>query len=173
MPYSDPEQRRAYGREWMKRNADKAREAMRRWRQQHPDEHRAENRAYYARDPKKRQRQIDASPNRQAVRIAMQHRRRDRAAATGLAFSYKEWLALKEQHKGRCAYCGLVAPLQVDHRTPLARGGTNSIENILPACATCNQRKHTLTESEFRARLAAERKQQPPYNRPFGWVAQR
>ena len=30
MPYSDPERRRAYGREWMRRNAEKAREAMRR-----------------------------------------------------------------------------------------------------------------------------------------------
>jgi 5-methylcytosine-specific restriction endonuclease McrA len=136
---------------------------MRRWRQQHPDEHRAENRAYYARDPIKRQRQIDASPNRNAVRVAMQHRRRDRAAATGLGFTYKEWLALKEQHEGRCAYCGVAASLQVDHRTPLARGGTNSIKNILPACASCNQRKHTLTEAEFRARLAAENDQPSRY----------
>jgi 5-methylcytosine-specific restriction endonuclease McrA len=40
---------------------------------------------------------------------------------------------------------------------PLARGGTNWIENILPACRVCNARKHLLTEDEFRARLAAER----------------
>jgi hypothetical protein len=30
MPYRDLERRREYGREWMKRNPDKAREAMRR-----------------------------------------------------------------------------------------------------------------------------------------------
>ncbi|HEX9494573.1 MAG TPA: HNH endonuclease signature motif containing protein [Candidatus Limnocylindria bacterium] len=163
MPYSDPEKRRAYGRAWMQRNPDKAREAMRRWRQQHPDAHRAELRAYYARDPQRRQRQIDASPNRKAVRIAMKHRRRERGAAGGASFTYKEWLALLAQHQ-RCAYCGAAGPLQVDHRTPLARGGTNEIANILPACGACNQRKHTMTEAEFRARLAAERGQQPPYN---------
>jgi 5-methylcytosine-specific restriction endonuclease McrA len=148
----------------MKRNADKPREAMRRWRQQHPDEHRAELRAYYARDPERRQRQIDASPNRRAVRIAMEHRRRERGAAGGTPFTYREWLALVEKHGGRCAYCGVAAAMQVDHRTPLARGGTNEVANILPACGPCNQRKHTMTEAEFRARLAAEKAQQPPYN---------
>jgi hypothetical protein len=35
-------------------------------------------------------------------------------------------------------------------------GGTNYIDNILPACGSCNRRKHTYTEEEFRARLAAE-----------------
>jgi len=93
----------------------------------------------------------------------MNHRRRDRASTT-TPFTYQEWLALKEQFGGRCAYCDVIAPLQVDHRTPLARGGSNSIENILPACATCNQRKHTLTDEEFRARLAAEKDRQSPYN---------
>ena len=44
-----------------------------------------------------------------------------------------------------------------DHRTPLERGGTNEIANILPACVRCNLRKHLMTEDEFRARLAAER----------------
>lgn len=39
---------------------------------------------------------------------------------------------------------------------PLARGGSNSIDNILPACGRCNRRKHLMTEEEFRARLAAE-----------------
>jgi 5-methylcytosine-specific restriction endonuclease McrA len=36
------------------------------------------------------------------------------------------------------------------------RGGTNFIDNILPACRGCNARKHTMTEEEFRARLAVE-----------------
>jgi len=47
--------------------------------------------------------------------------------------------------------------LHADHRTPLARGGSNAIDNILPACAPCNLRKSRMTEPEFRARLAAEK----------------
>jgi 5-methylcytosine-specific restriction endonuclease McrA len=148
----------------MKLNADKARAAMRRWRERHPDEHQAEGRAYYARDPQRRQRQIDRSPNRNAVRRAMHERRRARALEAPGDYSFVEWLELVAAHGGRCAYCGTEAPLDADHRVPLSRGGANSIDNILPSCRSCNLRKHTLTEAEFRARLAAETGRQPPYN---------
>ena len=154
MPYADPQKRREYGRKWMRRNPDKAREAMRRWRELHPDEHRAENRSYYARDPVRRQRQIEASPNRRAVRKAADARRRSRKLQAGGSYTYIEWLRLVVEHGGRCAYCARIAVLQADHRIPLARGGSNAIENILPSCASCNFRKATLTEAEFRARLA-------------------
>src|SRR5438552_18918871 len=40
MPHKDPEQRRAYGRAWVRRNPERAREAMRRWRATHRLEHR-------------------------------------------------------------------------------------------------------------------------------------
>jgi 5-methylcytosine-specific restriction endonuclease McrA len=52
--------------------------------------------------------------------------------------------------------------LQPDHRVPLARGGSNAIDNILPACRSCNQRKALMSEDEFRARLVAERDRQQP-----------
>src|SRR2546423_769919 len=155
VPFKDQEQRRAYGRTWMKRNADKAREAMRRWRRSHRPEHNADNRAYYARNPKHVQRIIDASPNRNAVRRAALQRRRARLFGVG-SFTAAEWIALVAAYGGRCAYGGESSPLQVDHRVPLARGGTNTIDNILPACARCNQRKALMTEEEFRARLAKE-----------------
>jgi 5-methylcytosine-specific restriction endonuclease McrA len=67
-------------------------------------------------------------------------------------------MALVELYENRCAYDGAPAPLHADHRLPLERGGTNVIENILPACRRCNLRKHLMTEEEFRARLAAERR---------------
>lgn len=153
VPYKDPEQRRRYGRDWMKRNPEKARAAMRRWRQNHRDEHAARTRARYARDPRAFQRMVDASPNRAAVRRAAAHRRRD-AVRGHPSFTAAEWLVLLADHAGRCAYCGGAGPLQADHRVPLARGGTNDIGNILPACRSCNARKHLMTEDEFRARLA-------------------
>lgn len=157
MPYTDPERRRAYGRDWMKRNPERARAAMRRWRARHPEAHAAQTRARYARDPKRFQERTDASPNRPAVRRAMHQRRRARILGAGPSFTAAEWTALVEAHRGRCGYCGNVRPLHADHRLPLERGGTSAIENILPACARCNLRKHLMTEEEFRARLAAER----------------
>lgn len=156
MPYCDPERRREYGRAWMRRNAGRAREGMRRWRERHPDAHRAENRAYYARDPERRQRQIESSPNRGDVRKAADARRRARKLDASGSYTSAEWRSLVDLSGGRCAYCGVVANLHADHRQPLSRGGSNAINNIVPACASCNIRKSILTESEFRARLAAE-----------------
>ena len=130
---------------------------MRRWRARHPDVHAAETRARYARDPKRFQERIDASPNRTAVRRAMHQRRRARILGAGPSFTAGEWTALVAAHGGHCAYCGKARPLHADHRLPLERGGKSDIANILPACAPCNLRKHLMTEEEFRARLAAER----------------
>jgi 5-methylcytosine-specific restriction endonuclease McrA len=52
---------------------------------------------------------------------------------------------LMEKHHNRCAYCqqefSQANPLQWDHVVPLARGGVDSIGNLLPACRRCNQSK--------------------------------
>lgn len=156
MPYSDPENRRAYGREWMRRNPEKAREAMRRWRQRHPDAHRAELRAYYLRsDARKAALAACQRANPQVRRTAWERRRARLLNANG-TYTTREWLELVARYRGRCAYCGSRRPLHADHRAPLSRGGGNSISNILPACQPCNQRKGTGTEREFRIRLASE-----------------
>ncbi len=52
------------------------------------------------------------------------------------------WRALKQ--KGKCEYCGEVVgsdQLTLDHRIPLARGGTSSPGNCVPSCHGCNQKK--------------------------------
>lgn len=158
MPYSNPEKRRAYGREWMRRNPDKARAAMQRWRQAHPEEHRAEGRARYARHKDRLKAQIAAyhRAHPDVVRAKREKHRALRKGAEGF-FTASEWQELVALYEHACAYCGAIGPLEQDHCVPLDRGGTNWIENILPACRVCNARKHLMTEEEFRARLAAER----------------
>ncbi|MEP7003320.1 MAG: HNH endonuclease signature motif containing protein [Chloroflexota bacterium] len=165
MPYADPDKRRAYGREWIRRNGEKAREAMRRWRERHPDEHRAENAAYYARNAERLNKRIAEyhRANPAVVRAKSQRHRALRKGAEG-AFTPQQWKDLVAVHGGRCAYCRCDVPLEPDHRVALSRGGSNRIDNILPACRRCNARKHRMSEAEFRARLAAEQDQQPPYN---------
>lgn len=74
------------------------------------------------------------------------------AGAPG-SFTAGEFRALVEAHDGKCAYCGKRTDLTADHRIPLCRTEltpTNWIENILPACVSCNSRKGRMTESEFR-----------------------
>jgi 5-methylcytosine-specific restriction endonuclease McrA len=165
MPYRDPEQRRAYGREWIRRNADKARAAMQRWRERHRDAHRAENAAYYQRHAERLKARIAEyhRANPAVVRAKSNKHRALRIAAEG-AFTAPEWKELVRLYRERCAYCGETAVLEPDHRVALSRGGSNRIENILPACHRCNARKHRMTEGDFRARLAAEKSGPPPYN---------
>ncbi|MGH2493053.1 MAG: HNH endonuclease signature motif containing protein [Candidatus Limnocylindria bacterium] len=160
MAYKDPEKSRAYGRAWMHRNLDKAREAMRRWRARNPELRRARNREYkraaYRRDPAKAKAQRAAYiAKHPEVRRAREQAYRARKAAAAGSFTGAEWLALVERWGNVCTYGGESGALEPDHRVPLYRGGTNFIDNILPACRSCNGKKHTMTEEEFRARLVA------------------
>jgi 5-methylcytosine-specific restriction endonuclease McrA len=157
MAYKDPERQRAYAREWMKRNPEKAREAVRRWNKAHPEQRRKAKRLYYARH--REQHKVVMAAYHKAhpeVLRAKSNAYRARARAAEGKFTSAEWRALVESYGGRCAYRGEAGPLEVDHRTPLKRGGRNSIDNVLPACGNCNRAKGQLNEAEFRARLAAE-----------------
>lgn len=41
-----------------------------------------------------------------------------------------------------CYYCGATTePFHVDHRVPIAKGGTDEIDNLVPACLRCNLSK--------------------------------
>lgn len=46
----------------------------------------------------------------------------------------------------RCRYCGRAAPevaLEVDHLVPVAKGGSDLLSNLGPACFDCNRGKRT------------------------------
>lgn len=52
----------------------------------------------------------------------------------------------------RCVYCGCELTKKTvteDHATPLVRGGSDWISNILPACRPCNSRKQDKTYEEY------------------------
>ena len=68
-------------------------------------------------------------------------RRRRRVAAVVNDLSVEQWAALTEAWGG-CAYCGAIgAPMQRDCVQPISRGGRYTLENIAPACASCNASK--------------------------------
>lgn len=72
--------------------------------------------------------------------------------------------------QGHCAYCGkeiAYKDMQVDHVIPMLRGfpdwqikqggwqrGTDTIDNMLPACRSCNFRKGTFDVEDFRQQIA-------------------
>jgi len=57
-----------------------------------------------------------------------------------------EWIDILKQYKFRCAYCGKEFTLYDrptrDHIIPISKGGDNIKENIVPACQSCNSKKH-------------------------------
>jgi len=60
-----------------------------------------------------------------------------------------------EKTAGHCAYCGAelgkFKKMTIDHVVPLSLEGGNGVENMLPACFSCNQAKGALTVEQFRA----------------------
>jgi hypothetical protein len=53
----------------------------------------------------------------------------------------EEWAALKVAWNG-CAYCGATdGPLQRDCVLAISRGGRYTVDNVVPACASCNTSK--------------------------------
>jgi 5-methylcytosine-specific restriction endonuclease McrA len=73
------------------------------------------------------------------ARAARKRQRRLRAVDNDL--TAEQWAALKEAWKG-CAYCGATNfPLQKDCVMAISRGGRYTIDNVVPACASCNTSK--------------------------------
>ena len=53
----------------------------------------------------------------------------------------EQWTALKDAWRG-CAYCGVAdVPLQRDCVLPISRGGRYTLDNVVPACRSCNASK--------------------------------
>jgi len=62
----------------------------------------------------------------------------------------------------RCAYCGVVGTkLQWEHIVPLSRGGADTGDNLVLACAPCNQAKGARQPLEWYALRGMDRKEIP------------
>lgn len=52
-----------------------------------------------------------------------------------------------------CTYCGKItldkSDRNVDHATPVSRGGTHEVSNLVVACKFCNLSKHVKTAAEY------------------------
>ena len=74
-------------------------------------------------------------------RARIARRRQRRMAAVEHDLSPEQWAALVAAWGG-CAYCGATGtPLQRDCVLPISRGGRYTLDNIAPACRSCNASK--------------------------------
>jgi 5-methylcytosine-specific restriction endonuclease McrA len=120
----------------------------------------ARAREQYATDPSERARQ------RRAARIyaktercrETQRRKRGRKKNAPGNHTLEQWLDRVTFYGWRCAYCGTLLEsetLTQDHRIPLSRGGSEWASNLVPACRSCNSRKHNTSEREWKNKKLA------------------
>ena len=69
---------------------------------------------------------------------------------------HNEWVALRsavfERDNYTCQYCGERAgKLECDHIHPLAKGGSDAMENLATACFGCNRTKRDKTLAEWQS----------------------
>lgn len=81
------------------------------------------------------------------------HRRR----VPGSELSADDVKGVLDRAEGRCEWCNEEGPLQIDHAVPVSRGGTNALDNLVAACATCNPSKGDSLPSEWVPRYWRER----------------
>jgi 5-methylcytosine-specific restriction endonuclease McrA len=78
---------------------------------------------------------------RQTRRARAARRRTKRVAASGSDLTNDQWFRILEAW-GSCAYCGADGvALQKDCVLPISRGGRYTLDNVVPACASCNASK--------------------------------
>jgi len=133
----NPEKAAAMKAAWRIANKEKVAADLRRWHETNPDKVHAARAQYKAAHPEKRAEQ------RWARRARLQ-------GALVNDFTQSQWEWLKAVYRRCCAYCGTAtAQLTKDHIIPLARGGSHSINNIIPACHHCNEVKHVSAPPPF------------------------
>lgn len=143
---------------WAEANADKRRAIREKWKAANREKIAESNSRYRKANPAKVA-VIKARYNKKPSTKAVFHeRRRLRRASqryeTESKFSLSDWRAVLAAFNHRCAYCGCDGRMTIEHLEPLSRGGTNERGNIVPACLSCNSRKHAKTVEEFAPHLA-------------------
>jgi 5-methylcytosine-specific restriction endonuclease McrA len=155
MPYKDPEKRkeyqRTYQREYRKNNYETVRayeiasvarnpETKVIYREKNREKCRASTKAWEL-----------AHPDRKCNYV--RERRIRKLGAPGRGVTPEQWQAILVIHNHRCIYCGVGEGLAMDHLISLKRGGAHDVDNVAPACRTCNSRKGTKSYAEFMDRL--------------------
>lgn len=72
-------------------------------------------------------------------------------------FSDDEKKRVYRIYNGKCAICGDPVSrkeMTISHKTPLSKGGTNGISNLMLSCWTCNHMKNNMCMNEFKLAVA-------------------
>lgn len=109
------------------------------------------NRAYYqAHKEQSKKWYLDYIKRRRDVAYAIKARYKARKAQLPATLTPQDWQNIKDGFDHRCVYCNRqMQRLTQEHIIPVSKGGGYTPDNIVPACASCNSRKHTQDAFEF------------------------
>lgn len=111
-------------------NPEKTKTEAREWYRAHPERFSAWAKEYRQKNPER-------------IRALNEGRRaREKGAKVGKV-SAKCFAQILKTQKFKCSWCGISIRdnAQMDHITPLSKGGEHSTRNIVGSCPTCNRRK--------------------------------
>ena len=79
------------------------------------------------------------------------HKRRARIVEVGGSFTAEDIRNMYTSQGARGYYCSVSIEdkYEIEHMTPISKGGSNWIDNICLACVQCNRSKHVQTAEEF------------------------
>ena len=168
---ANPEAAKEYQQHWAATNPEKVQAKSKRWYDTHQEQAIAKTTAWQKANPERAKRNKAASDQRHKAErrayIAAWHAanptyesaRRDRrrariSGATRNDVTPEQRQLVLAAAKGRCVYCphynptcklcaqGTHKQLTVDHITPIALGGDNTLHNLIACCRSCNSKKH-------------------------------
>lgn len=132
--------KKCYSQAYARSEKEKTRQRARTDNAERARRYRSQNTARVAQSAKQRHASARARDpvSWRVKRLAAKHKRRASCrTSTNLAPTAQQLLDVL---KGPCLYCDAPAE-EVDHFIPLARGGTHTLCNIVPACKACNRSK--------------------------------
>lgn len=148
---NNPEKRRQAVKAWAAANPERVAEINARYRRRHAAIRAEKFRSYRKLNLKKVSESLKRwrAANKDKCRI---HNNNRRARARGGVLSTGIVDDLMEKQRGKCACCRTdlrKAGHHIDHIMPLAKGGTNTDDNVQLLCPECNLSKHARHPVDF------------------------
>jgi 5-methylcytosine-specific restriction endonuclease McrA len=146
-----PDKAKAATDAWRERNKERVAEVKRKWVLEHPDLVAAQKRRSHERNRETNCARVRAwvKENPEKRKQQSMLRRVLKTNAAGAWYTTQELIEQRVKlYGGACFYCG-GSGTTIDHRIPLARGGSHWPSNLVPACRRCNSRKNARSPFEF------------------------
>lgn len=138
-------------KEYREAHRDDARERARQWREANAQRHKRNTQRWVKENADRvASYQAQYREENRTRRNVLNKRRMQQVAHGDLTLV--EWESILEEFDHRCAYCQGQGALEIEHMTPLSRGGRHTADNVVPACRPCNARKYTSNIFEFLSR---------------------